>query len=164
MKNHLIRLFILLFIVTQGLVAEEKLEPVEQDSVAGEEEKETFIKDLVKDYEETLGFFVTYRDPESNQIFLKITEDQVMVDHKLYHELYHSFQKNLYEKNCKVGSDDLWIVEGAASYFADYMSFRDYGWMSSFPSGILRHIHETKWENRELTSPVSTSIHDKHEY
>ena len=91
-------------------------------------------------------------------------KDQVGIDHGIYHELYHSFQKNLYEKNCKVGSDDLWISEGAASYFADYMSFRDYGWMSSFPSGILRHINETKWENRELTSPVSTSILDKHEY
>ena len=95
---------------------------------------------------------------------LKFTEDQVMVDHKLYHELYHSFQKNLYEKNCKKGPDDFWITEGAASYFADYMSFRDYGWMNSFPSGILKYIHVTKWKNRKLTIPVGIPEYDKREY
>jgi len=99
-----------------------------------------------------------------NYIDLKYTEDQVWVDSYIYHELYHSFQKNLYEKNCKVGPDDFWISEGAASYFADYMSFRDYGWMSSFPSGILKYINETKWKNRELTRPVGTPLYDEQEY
>jgi hypothetical protein len=77
MKNHLIRLIILLFIVTQGLVAEENTGTVDEDASAAEEEKETYIKEFVEDYEETLGFFVTYRDPESNKIFLKITKDQL---------------------------------------------------------------------------------------
>ena len=77
MKNHLIRLLFLLLFVTQGLVAEEKTEASQEETVAAEEEKETYIKDLVEDYEESLGFFVTYRDPESNQIFLKISKDQL---------------------------------------------------------------------------------------
>jgi hypothetical protein len=77
MKNHLIRLIILLFIVTQGLVAEDNTGTVDEDASAAEEEKETYIKEFVEDYEETLGFFVTYRDPESNKIFLKITKDQL---------------------------------------------------------------------------------------
>ncbi len=77
MKNHLIRLLFLMLFVTQGLVAEEKTEAIQEETVAAEEEKETYIKDLVEDYEESLGFFVTYRDPESNQIFLKISKDQL---------------------------------------------------------------------------------------
>ena len=77
MKNHLIRIFILLCIVTHGLTADEKPETSEEDTVAVEEEKETYIEELVEDYDETLGFFVTYRDPESNQIFLKITKEQL---------------------------------------------------------------------------------------
>jgi hypothetical protein len=77
MKNHLITLFILLSIISHGLVAEEKPETTDEDIVAVEEEKETYIKELVEDYEETLGFFVTYRDPESNQVFLKITKEQL---------------------------------------------------------------------------------------
>tara|TARA_Y100000591_G_scaffold329622_2_gene358579 strand:+ start:1625 stop:4117 length:2493 start_codon:yes stop_codon:yes gene_type:complete len=77
MKNHLIRLLFLLLFVTQGLVAEEKTEASQEETVAAEEEKETYIKDLVEDYEEFLGFFVTYRDPESNQIFLKVSKDQL---------------------------------------------------------------------------------------
>ena len=77
MKNHLIRLLFLLLFVTQGLVAEEKTEANQEETVAAEEEKETYIKDLVEDYEESLGFFVTYRDPESNQIFLKVSKDQL---------------------------------------------------------------------------------------
>ena len=77
MKNHLIRLLFLLLFVTQGLVAEEKTEASQEETVAAEEEKETYIKDLVEDYEESLGFFVTYRDPESNQIFLKVSKDQL---------------------------------------------------------------------------------------
>ena len=42
MKNHLIRLLILLLFVTQGLVAEEKTEAIQDETVASEEEKETF--------------------------------------------------------------------------------------------------------------------------
>ena len=99
-----------------------------------------------------------------NNTDLKYTQDQVWVDHVIYHELYHSFQKNPFGKHCKMGPDDFWIVEGAASYFADYMSFRDYGWMSSFPSGILKYINEIKWENRELNIPVGTPIYEKHEH
>lgn len=42
MKNHLIRIFILLCIVTHGLTADEKPETSEKDTVAVEEEKETY--------------------------------------------------------------------------------------------------------------------------
>ena len=48
MKNHLIRLLFLLLFVTQGLVAEEKTEASQEETVAAEEEKETYIKDLVE--------------------------------------------------------------------------------------------------------------------
>ena len=48
MKNHLIRLLFLLLFGTQGLVAEEKTETSQEETVAAEEEKETYIKDLVE--------------------------------------------------------------------------------------------------------------------
>ena len=77
MKNHFIKLFILIFVFTLGLAAEEKLEITEDSGVTDEEEKEVYIEEFVEDYEEIKGFFVTYRDPESNQIFLKINKDQL---------------------------------------------------------------------------------------
>ena len=58
MKNHLIRLLFLLLFVTQGLVAEEKTEASQEEAITAEEEKETYIKDLVEDYEESLDFLL----------------------------------------------------------------------------------------------------------
>ncbi len=77
MKNHFIKLFILIFVFTLGLSAEEMPEITEDSGVTDEEEKEIYIEEFVEDYEEIKGFFVTYRDPESNQIFLKINKDQL---------------------------------------------------------------------------------------
>ncbi|MBD51639.1 MAG: hypothetical protein CMB08_07020 [Euryarchaeota archaeon] len=77
MKNHFIKLFILIFVFTLGLSAEEITEITEDSGVTDEEEKEIYIEEFVEDYEEIKGFFVTYRDPESNQIFLKINKDQL---------------------------------------------------------------------------------------
>ena len=77
MKNHFIKLFITTFVFTLGLSAEEMPEITEDSGVTDEEEKEIYIEEFVEDYEEIKGFFVTYRDPESNQIFLKINKDQL---------------------------------------------------------------------------------------
>ena len=35
-----------------------------------EEEKEVYIEEIVKEFEELKGFFVTYRDPKTNDIYL----------------------------------------------------------------------------------------------
>ena len=77
MKNHLIKIFILLFIASQGLVAEEKPIIADDDAASIEEKKETYIEELVEDFEEIPGFFITFRDPEKNKIFLKINKDQL---------------------------------------------------------------------------------------
>ena len=77
MKNHLIKIFILLFIASQGLVAEEKPIIADGDAASIEEKKETYIEELVEDFEEIPGFFTTFRDPEKNKIFLKINKDQL---------------------------------------------------------------------------------------
>lgn len=77
MKNHLIKIFILLFIASQGLVAEEKPIIADDDAASIEEKKETYIEELVEDFEEIPGFFTTFRDPEKNKIFLKINKDQL---------------------------------------------------------------------------------------
>ena len=42
-----------------------------------EEEKKVYIEEMVKEYEELEGFFVSFRDPETNEIYLKINEDQL---------------------------------------------------------------------------------------
>ena len=77
MKNHFIKLFILIFVFALGLSAEEMPEITGDSGITDEEEKEVYIEEFVEDYEEIKGFFVTYRDPESNQIFLKINKDQL---------------------------------------------------------------------------------------
>ena len=42
-----------------------------------EETNEVFLEELVEDYEEIPGFFITFRDPETNQIYLKVDKDQL---------------------------------------------------------------------------------------
>ena len=42
-----------------------------------EEEKEVYIEEIVKEFEELKGFFVTYRDPKTNDVYLKIKQDQL---------------------------------------------------------------------------------------
>ena len=54
------------------MVAEDSTKPEEENKA--KEKQETFIEEMVEDYEEIPGFFMTYRDPETNQIYLKINE------------------------------------------------------------------------------------------
>jgi len=42
-----------------------------------EEEKKVYIEEMVKEYEELEGFFASFRDPETNEIYLKINKDQL---------------------------------------------------------------------------------------
>ena len=42
-----------------------------------EEEKKVYIEEMVKEYEELEGFFVSFRDPETNEIYLKINKNQL---------------------------------------------------------------------------------------
>ena len=42
-----------------------------------EEENKVYIEEMVKEYEELEGFFVSFRDPETNEIYLKINKDQL---------------------------------------------------------------------------------------
>ena len=58
MKNHLIKIFILLFIASQGLVAEEKPIIADDDAASIEEKKETYIEELVEDFEESTTYYI----------------------------------------------------------------------------------------------------------
>tara|TARA_B100001758_G_scaffold15281_1_gene10963 strand:- start:5692 stop:8184 length:2493 start_codon:yes stop_codon:yes gene_type:complete len=42
-----------------------------------EEENKVYIEEMVKEYEELEGFFVSFRDPETNEIYLKINKNQL---------------------------------------------------------------------------------------
>ena len=64
-------LIIFLFLSPYLLTNEES-----PDSEKGEE-KEVYIEEIVKEFEELKGFFVTYRDPKTNDIYLKIKQDQL---------------------------------------------------------------------------------------
>ena len=65
-------LIIFLFLSPYLLTNEES-----PDSEKEEEEKEVYIEEIVKEFEELKGFFVTYRDPKTNDIYLKIKQDQL---------------------------------------------------------------------------------------
>ena len=77
MKKHLFNLFIFLLLSSQVLVAEEEKSTTENEDVASEEEKKVSIEELVEDFDEIPGFFTTFRDPKTNKVFLKITNNQL---------------------------------------------------------------------------------------
>jgi len=77
MKKHLFKLFIFLLLSSQVLVAEEEKSTTENEEVVSEEEKKVYIEELVEDFDEIPGFFTTFRDPKTNQVFLKITNNQL---------------------------------------------------------------------------------------
>ena len=77
MKKHLFKLFIFLLLSSQVLLAEEEKSTAENEDVASEEEKKVSIEELVEDFDEIPGFFTTFRDPKTNQVFLKITNNQL---------------------------------------------------------------------------------------
>jgi|TARA_B110000259_G_scaffold8204_1_gene8954 hypothetical protein len=52
-----------------------------------------------------------------------------------FHELYHSFQKDL-RNNCR-GPNDLWVIEAGAEYFAQHSIAVDEGRPKSFVNNLL---------------------------
>ena len=49
----------------------------DESSDKEKEKEEVYIEEMVKEYEELKGFFISYRDPKTNEIFLKINKDQL---------------------------------------------------------------------------------------
>lgn len=74
MKNITINIIFLMFLVTQGLNAEESKQ---EDDAAEKKEDQTYIEEFVEDFEEIPGFFKTYRNNEENKIYLEINDGQL---------------------------------------------------------------------------------------
>ena len=49
----------------------------EEESSDKEKEEEIYIEEMVEEFEELKGFFVSFRDPKTNDIYLKIKKDQL---------------------------------------------------------------------------------------
>ena len=49
----------------------------EESSDPEKEEEEVYIEEIVEEFEELEGFFVSFRDPKTNDIYLKIRKDQL---------------------------------------------------------------------------------------
>ncbi len=64
--------FIIILLLTPYLFADEEL----SDSTK-QENKEVYIEEIVEEFEELKGFFVTFRDPKTNDIYLKVRKDQL---------------------------------------------------------------------------------------
>ena len=115
MKNNLIKCFALFLIIAQGLMAEEETESViEEDK---DTEEEIYIEELVEEYDEIPGFFLTYRDPETNQIFLKISDDQLKKEF-----IYFAHSLNGVATSGKVRGS--YIDEGVFKIEKDYENLR----------------------------------------
>ena len=65
-------LLIIFLLLNPYLLAEEESSDSEK-----EEEEEVYIEEMVEEFEELKGFFVSFRDPKTNDIYLKITKDQL---------------------------------------------------------------------------------------
>ena len=65
-------LLILSLLLNPYLFAEEESLDAEK-----EEEKEIYIEEMVEEFEELNGFFDSFRDPKTNDIYLKIKKDQL---------------------------------------------------------------------------------------
>jgi len=65
-------LLILSLLLNSYLFAEEESLDAEK-----EEEKEIYIEEMVEEFEELNGFFDSFRDPKTNDIYLKIKKDQL---------------------------------------------------------------------------------------
>ncbi len=72
LKTFLNNSLLVLFLLTPYLYAEEESSDEEK-----EEEKEIYIEEMVEEFEELKGFFVSFRDPKTNDIYLKIKKDQL---------------------------------------------------------------------------------------
>ena len=115
MKNNLIKCFALFLIIAQGLMAEEETESVIEEDKDSEEE--IYIEELVEEYDEIPGFFLTYRDPETNQIFLKISDDQLKKEF-----IYFAHSLNGVATSGKVRGS--YIDEGVFKIEKDYENLR----------------------------------------
>ena len=65
-------LLIIFLLLNPYLLAEE-----ESSNSDKEEKEEVYIEEMVEEFEELKGFFVSYRDPKTNDIYLKIKKDQL---------------------------------------------------------------------------------------
>ena len=65
-------LLIIFLLLNPYLLAEEESSDSEK-----EEEEEVYIEEMVEEFEELKGFFVSFRDPKTNDIYLKIKKDQL---------------------------------------------------------------------------------------
>ncbi len=72
LKTFLNNSLLALLLLSPYLYAEEESSDKEK-----EEEKEIFIEEMVEELEELKGFFVSFRDPKTNDIYLKIKKDQL---------------------------------------------------------------------------------------
>ena len=65
-------LLILLLLLNPYLFTdEESSDPIK------EEEKEVYIEEMVEEFEELSGFFTSFKDPKTNDVYLKIKKDQL---------------------------------------------------------------------------------------
>ena len=65
-------LFIIFLLLNPYLLAEEESSDSEK-----EEKEEVYIEEMVEEFEELKGFFVSFRDPKTNDVYLKIKKDQL---------------------------------------------------------------------------------------
>ncbi len=65
-------LLIIFLLLNPYLLAEEESSDSEK-----EEKEEVYIEEMVEEFEELKGFFVSFRDPKTNDIYLKIKKDQL---------------------------------------------------------------------------------------
>ena len=72
LKTFLNNSLLAFLLLSPYLYAEEESSEKEK-----EEEKEIFIEEMVEEFEELKGFFVSFRDPKTNDIYLKIKKDQL---------------------------------------------------------------------------------------
>ena len=65
-------LLIIFLLLNPYLLAEEESSDSEK-----KEKEEVYIEEMVEEFEELKGFFVSFRDPKTNDIYLKIKKDQL---------------------------------------------------------------------------------------
>ena len=65
-------LLVIFLLLNPYLFAEEESSDSEK-----EEKQEVYIEEMVEEFEELKGFFVSFRDPKTNDIYLKVTKDQL---------------------------------------------------------------------------------------
>ena len=67
-------LLMILLLLNSHLFADEELSKPDKEK---EKDKEVYIEEMVEEFEELSGFFTSFRDPKTNDIYLKIKKDQL---------------------------------------------------------------------------------------